>query len=232
MVEIGWPREARDLDALQEELARDADEVPAWIARPDRPPAVGGLFVASSTSGDERCWVGACIVRAGREERAAVVAGEPDGPYVPGRLASREGRLLEVAARDLTGAADVLLVNATGRDHPRGAGLALHLGAVVDVPTIGVTDRPLVGEATGEPDIDRGSSVPLVLRGEVVGHVVRTRERARPVVVHAGWRTGPDTARAVVLGACGRARTPEPIRGARHLARVARAVAEGHLEAP
>lgn len=39
---------------------------------------------------------------------------------------------------------DVLLVNATGRDHPRGAGLALHVGAAVDVPTVGVTHRPLL----------------------------------------------------------------------------------------
>ena len=72
--------------------------------------------------------------------------------------------------------------------------------------------------------------MPLELRGEVVGHLVRTRAAARPVVVHAGWRTDPDTARSVVLAALGSARTPEPIRRARHLARLARAAAEGRLE--
>jgi deoxyribonuclease V len=30
---------------------------------------------------------------------------------------------------------DALLVDATGRDHPRRAGLALHLGAMLDLPT-------------------------------------------------------------------------------------------------
>jgi len=40
--------------------------------------------------------------------------------------------------------------------------------------------------------------------------------------VHAAWRTGPDTAVEVVLGACGRTRTPEPLRRARAAARAAR----------
>jgi deoxyinosine 3'endonuclease (endonuclease V) len=40
------------------------------------------------------------------------------------------------------------MANASGRDHPRGAGLALHLGAVLDQPSVGVTDRPLL--ATGQ----------------------------------------------------------------------------------
>src|SRR2546425_8927620 len=38
---------------------------------------------------------------------------------------------------------DVVLVAGAGKDHPRRAGLALHLGAVLDVPTVGVTDDPL-----------------------------------------------------------------------------------------
>jgi deoxyribonuclease V len=157
------------------------------------------------------------------------VSGEPAGPYVPGHLALREGPLLERAVRELETAFDVLLVNATGRDHPRGAGLALHLGAVVDVPTVGVTDRPLVAEPEAEPGDDLGSWVRLLLDGEVVGLVVRTRARARPVVVHAGWRTDPQVVRSIVLAASGRARTPEPIRRARHLARSARAAVEGRL---
>jgi deoxyinosine 3'endonuclease (endonuclease V) len=46
------------------------------------------------------------------------------------------------------------------------------------------------------------------------------------VAVHAAWRTGVDTAVAVVLAATRRpARTPEPLRRARTAARVARATA-------
>ncbi|MGH2658675.1 MAG: endonuclease V [Actinomycetota bacterium] len=227
---MGWPRDGRDLEALQEELARSAVTVPGWWPPTDRPIAIGALFVASAISGTDRCWVGACVVRAGRELSSAVVSGEPGSPYVPGYLALRQGPLLERGVRELDAAFDVLVVNATGRDHPRGAGLALHLGAALDVPTVGVTDRPLVAEPAGEPGDDRGSWVQLVLDGEVVGLVVRTRARAKPVVVHAGWRTDPEAARSVVLAAGGKARTPEPIRRARHLARLARAAAEGRLQ--
>jgi deoxyribonuclease V len=227
-VRIGWPRNGRDLEALQEELARSAVTVPGWSPPSDRLIAIGGLFVASSTSAPDRCWVGACVVGGAQVLSSAVVSGEPGAPYVPGRLALRVGPLLERSVRELEAKCDVLLVNATGRDHPRGAGLALHLGAVLDVPTAGVTDRPLVAEPAGEPGDDRGSCVRLVLDGEVVGFVVRTRSRARPVIVHVGWRTDPQTARSVVLAAGGKARTPEPIRRARHLARLARAAAGGH----
>ena len=229
-MEIGWPRHPQELEALQEDLARSAVSVAGWGPPVDLPPAIGGLFVTSSIPGPPRCWAGAVVVRDGRVLSSAVVPGEPLARYVPGRLALREGPMLELAVRQLDAPFDVLLVNATGRDHPRGAGLALHLGAVVDVPTVGITDRPLVAEPVGEPGGDRGSSVPLLLKGELVGHVVRTRTGAKPVLAHAGWRTDAETARSVALAAGGTARTPEPIRQARHLARLARAAPEGHVE--
>jgi deoxyribonuclease V len=43
------------------------------------------------------------------------------------------------------------------------------------------------------------------------------------MAVHAAWRVDTDTAIDVVLTATGRARTPEPLRRARTLARKARA---------
>jgi deoxyribonuclease V len=120
---------------------------------------------------------------------------------------------------------DVLLVDATGRDHPRRAGLALHLGAVLELPSIGVTHRPLV--AGGEwPADDSGAASPLVVDGEVVGYWVRTRRGIRPLAVHAGWRTTADTAAALVMRFT-RARTPEPLRQARRLAREARSRSSG-----
>lgn len=227
---IGWPGDDQELEELQVDLSRSADSVTPWRPPVDPHLAIGGLFVASSTSEPPRCWVGACVMRGGRVLSSVVVPGEPAAPYMPGYLALREGAVLERAVLRLDASLDVLLVNATGRDHPRGAGLALQLGAVVDVPTVGVTDRPLVAEAVGQLGGDRGSSVPLVLEGHVVGHVVRTQTGARPVVVHAGWRTDAEAARSVVVAADGTARTPEPIRQARHLARLARAAAEGRLQ--
>jgi deoxyribonuclease V len=159
----------------------------------------------------------------------AIVRGEAGAPYQPGLLALREGRLLEAAVRALPRKPEVLIANATGRDHPHGAGLALHLGAVLDLPSIGVTDQPLLAEGA-EASPERGATSPLLLEGTEVARLLRTRLGARPVVVHPGWRTDLDTAVSVVLAAIRRARTPEPLRRARREARRARAAEEHCLQ--
>jgi len=117
-------------------------------------------------------------------------------------------------------------VDGTGRDHPRAAGLALHLGAVLGIPTVGVTHRPLLA-AGAWPGDERGAAAPLLLDGALVGFWVRTRAGARPLAVHAAWGTSPELAVEVVLACSGRARTPEPLRAARAAARKARAAAIG-----
>jgi deoxyribonuclease V len=141
--------------------------------------------------------------------------------YEPGLLALRIGPLLERVVCALDRAPDVLLVDATGRDHPRRAGLAIHLGAELGLPTVGLTHRPLRGE--GEWPADRLGATSLLRVGdEVVGCWMRTRPGTRPLVVHPGWRTDLDTAVDVVARTA-RRRTPEPLRRARRLAREARA---------
>ncbi len=145
----------------------------------------------------------------------------PEG-YEAGLLALREGPLLEAAVRALVELPDVLLVDATGRDHPRRAGLALQLGALLDLPTVGLTDRPLLARGE-EPEDVRGAASPLRIDGERVGYLLRTKEGTHPICVHAAWRTMPEAALEIVLTATGAMRTPEPLRAARTAARIARA---------
>jgi deoxyribonuclease V len=195
---------------------------------------VGGCFLAFARGeqgpgqAGDRGWAGGALVAEPDHGLVAAVAVpvRAGAGYEPGRLALREGAGLAAAVSALSAAPDVLLVDATGRDHPRRAGLALHLGAVLDLPSIGVTHRPL--RATGElPPDEPGASTTLVLEGEVVGAWLRTRPGTRPVAVHAAWRTDATTAIEVVLRCTGPARTPEPLRQARVAARRARADAEG-----
>jgi len=155
----------------------------------------------------------------------AVVADRVPASYVPGLLARREGPILAAAIAVLEPVPDVLLVDATGVDHPRGAGLAVHLGAAAGIPTVGVTHRPLVASGP-EPELRRGATAPVAVDGLAVGFWVCTRTDARPVVAHAGWRTTPETAAATVLVASTEAaRTPVPLQEARRVAREARALA-------
>jgi deoxyribonuclease V len=93
---------------------------------------------------------------------------------------------------------------------------------VLGLPTVGVTTRPLVAQGPWPAD-QRGATAPLRLGGELVGCWVRTRAGAKPMAVHAAWQTNAQAAVEVVLAATRRARTPEPLRRARTLARTRRA---------
>src|SRR4051812_39984886 len=224
-----WPSDTRELVEYQHLLAGLAPE--PWRPGPDE-PRVGGCWVCfsrgSSGPGDagDPAWAAAALLEDGRTVTGSVADGAAGAAYVPGMLALRLGPLLERAVRALPRLPDVLLVDGTGRDHPRRAGLALHLGAALDIPTVGVTHRPLL--AAGDwPAAERGAHAPLVLDGEAVGAWVRVVAGRRPLAVHAAWRTDVETAVAVVLGAARRVRTPEPLRAARLAARVARAGERG-----
>jgi deoxyribonuclease V len=220
-----WPRSADELVDAQRVLA--AADPSAW-----RPPAVApavGACAACFPRGEtgtgaqgDAAWAAAVVRRDRRVLAESVVAGEAGAPYAAGLLALREGPLLQAAVQALAVAPDVVLVDATGRDHPRRAGLALHLGAVLELPTVGVTHRPLLADGAW-PDGARGARSPLLLDGECVGAWLRTRSGARPLAVHAGWRTDVDVAVEVVMAAVRGHRTPEPLRHARRLARTARA---------
>jgi deoxyribonuclease V len=216
-----WPTTPDDLAREQERLASLA---PAPWTPPDRALRVGACAVVFARAGrDDRAWAAAIVEERGEIVAASERAARAEAPFHPGQLALREGPVLEAAVRDLPRRPDVLVVAAAGRDHPRRAGLALHLGAVLDLPTVGVTDDPLVGTGD-EPARAWLSRAPLLLAGETVAFRVRTRTGAKPVVAHAAWRTTPDTAAEIVLGACALARWPEPLREARRLARELRAV--------
>jgi deoxyribonuclease V len=214
-----WPRSPAELAECQRALA--AANPPPWRPAAE-PPAVGACAVAFAP--DDRAWAAAAVMRGRRVLAGAIVAGRAAAPYEPGLLALREGPLIEAAVRALETTPDVLLLDATGRDHPRGAGLALHAGAALGLPSVGVTHRPLIAHGSFPADSRRGATAALeIAAGAPVAAWLRTRAGARPIVVHPGWRTDIEVAIAVVLAASRGHRTPEPLRRARRDARVARA---------
>jgi deoxyribonuclease V len=220
-----WPTASEELIRVQRELAAAAPE--PWHP-PHGPIAIGACVIvfprglAGRGARGDRAWAAAAVLLRRRIVEQATVRGEAAGPYLPGLLALREGPCLEGAVRALRYAPDVLLADATGRDHPRRAGLALHLGAVTGLPTVGVTHRPLLAQGAWPDDV-RGAHAPLTLDGSVVGAWLRTVAGARPLAVHPGWRTTLEQAIDVVLAASLGPRTPEPLRYSRRLARIARA---------
>ena len=137
-------------------------------------------------------------------------------PYVPGLLSFREIPALLPALDRLQALPDVLMLDAHGRAHPRRFGLACHLGVLLDRPALGVAKSVYVGsyDDLGE---EKGSTAPLVHRGETVGMAVRTRARVLPVFVSAGHRITLEDAVGLTLRTTGRFKLPEPTRLAHRL---------------
>jgi deoxyribonuclease V len=225
LLPLDWPQDAEAL--VQAQTALGYITPPRWDP-PQEELAAGACFVCfeRGPSGPGRQgdagWAAAAILRGDLTVATVEARGVAGAGYEPGLLALREGPPLEAALRALPTRPEVVLVDATGRDHPRRAGLALQLGAILDVPTVGITHRPLL--AQGEwPHDERGAATPLRLDGAVVGYWLRTKRGVRPLAVHAAWRTDPATAVDVVMRTLRGTRTPQPLRVARRAARAARA---------
>lgn len=149
-----------------------------------------------------------------------VVGGRVTFGYVPGLLAFREIPAVVDALERLSAPPDLVVCDGYGLAHPRRFGLACHLGVLTGLPTIGVGKTAFVGTHTA-PAAERGSWSDLLLDGDVVGRVLRTRPGVRPVFVSVGHRVDLDTACRNVLTLTPRHRLPETTRVSDRLCRAA-----------
>jgi deoxyribonuclease V len=139
-------------------------------------------------------------------------------PYIPGFLSFREGPAIIEALYGLKSTPDVILVDGQGIAHPKKLGIASHIGALLDMSTIGCAKSRLVGEYK-EPKPRRGSRSALKYNGEVVGSVLRTRENVKPLFVSPGHRVDLEDSVRLVLGCARQFRIPEPLRRADFLSK-------------
>ena len=203
-----WPATAAEAIALQKQLA------PA-VETADRLGAVrtiAGIDVAFPGGG---ALTRAAIVVLSYPDLAVIetrVVEEPTRfPYVPGLLSFREAPAVLSALGELDSVPDLLMVDGHGIAHPRRLGIACHLGLLASLPAIGVAKSRLCGRHD-EPGTEKGSRTPLADGDAVLGAVLRTRARVKPVFVSAGHRVGLETAVKLVLACAPRFRLPEPTR--------------------
>ena len=140
-----------------------------------------------------------------------VVTDRIEFPYVPGLLSFREAPLVLAACEKLTITPDLFIVDGQGIAHPRRIGLASHLGLFLDTPTVGCAKSRLCG-VHEVPDDEAGSYAELRDKGEIIGAVLRTRTRVKPVYVSIGHRINLQSAINRVLACCRGYRLPEPTR--------------------
>ncbi len=135
-------------------------------------------------------------------------------PYIPGLLAFREGPAIIETFKKLRQKPDLLIIDGQGIAHPRGFGIACHVGVLLDVPSMGIAKKRLYGKYD-EPGEKRGSWTPLLSKEEdVIGSVLRTRDGKNPVFVSLGHKIDSDSAREIALECARGYRIPEPTRRA------------------
>lgn len=138
-------------------------------------------------------------------------------PYIPGLLGFREVPTLLQIYQQLEERPDLIMVDGHGVSHPRGLGIASHLGVLLDVPTIGVAKSILVGKSAQDLPEEVWSRVPLEWRGKEIGVCLRTKKRCLPLIISAGHKISLNTAVEWVMRCLKGYRLPEPTRQA-HLA--------------
>jgi deoxyribonuclease V len=139
-------------------------------------------------------------------------------PYVPGLLSFREGPATVSAIKKLRIKPDVILFDGQGIAHPRGIGIASHIGVITGLTTIGCAKSRLIGEFR-EPGKTKGKSTCLYYKGMKVGMVLRTRSYVRPVFISPGHKIDIKSSVEIIMQCVSKYRIPDPLRRADQLSR-------------
>ena len=145
-----------------------------------------------------------------------------DLPYIPGYLAFREAPVLLDLLNDLKQShpefmPDVVLLDGNGILHPKGFGLACHVGVLSNLPTIGVAKNLfLIDGLVKSCETGKDSRFEFLIgnSGKTWGAAVWSSKRIKkPIYVSIGHRISLSKAIEIVLACC-RYRIPQPIRQA------------------
>ncbi len=175
------------------------------------PRYIGGMDVSCNLYDPAKMIYAAVVVLDLKELKVietATIAEKQLFPYVPGLLGFREAPALVNAFNKLKIKPDLILVDGHGISHPRGLGIASHIGVLLDIPTIGVAKSILVGEVQK----DR-----LIWNGKTIGRAYQSKARANPLYISTGHRVSLPSAVKWVKHCISKYRLPEPTRQA-HLA--------------
>jgi len=212
--DLAWDGDVTRARALQAELALRVR------LEDDYPPLrlLAGVDVGFEAEGAITRAAAVLIDAQSLQPVAEVIARLPTRmPYIPGLLSFRELPAVLKALAELPQKPDLIFVDGQGVAHPRGLGIAAHLGVITGLPTIGVAKSILVGHHA-ELGPMRGARVDLVYRSRWIGTVLRSKDRIKPLIVSPGHRVSQTSAPDLVLACCTRYKLPEPTRLADRLA--------------
>ncbi len=209
-----WPKTVAEARSIQERLRHEVIKKDV-LAKPQR---VAGVDVGFEQGGTvTRAAVAVLDFPDLMLREHAIVRRKTRFPYVPGYLSFREAPAILAALKQLRDKPDLILCDGQGLAHPRRFGLACHLGLLADIPSIGVAKSRLIGDHDRLLE-SKGAWAPLLVDGERIGAVLRTRTGVRPLYISIGYRISLRTAIKYVLLCTTKYRLPETTRHAHRLA--------------
>jgi len=137
--------------------------------------------------------------------------------YQPGYLSYRELPVVLEALEGLSSIPDIIFCDGQGIAHPRGVGIASHLGVLVQRPTIGVAKKLLFGRSR-EPENKLGSHTLIKYQHQILGCALRSRVNVKPIYVSPGHLITVSDATAWVMHFSRGYKLPEPTRIADRIA--------------
>lgn len=134
-------------------------------------------------------------------------------PYVPGLFSFREIPAIKEAYNKLNTKPDIVICDAQGIAHPKGVGMATHLGIELDIPTIGCAKKRLFGEYNEENlGLNKGDFEYLRNKDEKIGVVLRTQDKIKPMFVSIGHKVSLNSAINIINHLTPKYRLPETTR--------------------
>jgi len=204
-----WNLSTTDAQDLQVKLATKIQTKPIN----QEVKLVAGVDVAYTET--EHCVAAVTIleVESLSVEETVVTTSTVSFPYTPGLFSFREIPAILLALQEVRLSPQLIVCDGHGTAHPRGFGLACHLGLLLDVPCIGCAKKPFI-ESTEPLNEKRGSYSEIFHNDKVIGNTLRTQDHIKPVYVSAGHLITQAEAVEWTLKLCTNYRLPETTRQA------------------
>ena len=204
------------VNELVSQLEAEQKRLSERVVMEDLPPFEGTIVTGVDVSYAENIAVGCAVVM--DVESSEIIRIEQKTlecitPYIPGYFFLREGPVLIELLRDLDETGPVL-IDGNGILHPRRCGLASHLGVHLNLQTIGVAKKLLIGEIQPR----QGNTASILDSNDCVGMALWLNERKKPVYVSVGHRISLSTAVEIVQYSS-TSGYPEPLRRAHHISK-------------
>lgn len=206
-----FPHEIKITEAaeLQEEFAEQL------VLEDNLPVAIKRIAGVSIYSRGDKINVSICILEPSPDftsfevKEKEVITKKAKFPAVPAFEGFRDGKIIVDALKRL-GVPQLLIIEGHGIDHPRGFGLASHVGLALNCSTIGVSKSLLGGEVKSQ-----GGDEFVLKDGDILAKIVKKEVGSPKFYVSPGNKITMDTAAKLIKKSM-KNKVPEPIKIAKN----------------